>query len=154
MHLPGTRALRSGRHSRTGQIYLVTFVTWERRRLFIESKAASACVSSLLDGRTWRSSRLLAWVLMPDHWHGLIELGRGDELSHLVRHIKACSARDVRRSRPEIGPVWLAGFHDHALRSDEDLVQVARYVVLNPVRAGLVRRVRDYAYWGAVWGEA
>jgi hypothetical protein len=34
---------------------------------------------------------------------------------------------------------------------EEDLAQIARYVVLNPVRAGLVRRVGDYPHWDAAW---
>jgi len=37
------------------------------------------------------------------------------------------------------------------LRNDEDLLDVARYVVANPVRAGLVPRVGDYPFWNAVW---
>jgi hypothetical protein len=37
------------------------------------------------------------------------------------------------------------------LRRDEDLRAVARYVILNPVRAGLVQRVGDYPHWDAVW---
>ena len=41
--------------------------------------------------------------------------------------------------------------HDRALRRDEDLLAVARYIVANPLRAGLVRRVGDYPLWDAVW---
>ncbi len=40
---------------------------------------------------------------------------------------------------------------DHALRKDEDLVHLARYVVANPVRAGLVERLGDYPLWDAQW---
>jgi len=40
---------------------------------------------------------------------------------------------------------------DHALRSDEDLRAVARYVIANPVRAGLAQRVGGYPFWDAVW---
>jgi hypothetical protein len=47
--------------------------------------------------------------------------------------------------------VWAPTFHDHALRKDEDLLQAARYIVMNPVRAGLSRRVGDYPYWNCVW---
>jgi putative transposase len=48
-------------------------------------------------------------------------------------------------------PVWQRGFHDHALRKEEDIVSVARYIVANPVRDGLVRRIGDYPHWDAVW---
>ncbi len=47
--------------------------------------------------------------------------------------------------------MWQKGFHDHAIREEEDLRAVARYVVANPVRAGLVQSVRDYPHWDARW---
>jgi REP element-mobilizing transposase RayT len=94
---------------------------------------------------------LLAWVLMPDHWHGIFSLGEGQSLSRLVNRLKANSSRAVRRDCGVAEKVWADGFHDHALRSDDDLVDVARYVVLNPFRAGLVRRIGDYPYWNAIW---
>ncbi|MNN75503.1 hypothetical protein D3C81_1918110 [compost metagenome] len=49
------------------------------------------------------------------------------------------------------GKVWQSGYHDHALRRDEDLKAAARYLVANPLRAGLVKSVRDYPFWNAVW---
>jgi REP element-mobilizing transposase RayT len=47
--------------------------------------------------------------------------------------------------------VWQPGYHDHAVRQDEDLRAMARYVVANPVRAGLVKDIGDYPHWDAVW---
>jgi hypothetical protein len=47
--------------------------------------------------------------------------------------------------------VWQSGFHDRALRQEEELQTIARYIVANPLRAGLVKRVGDYAHWDAMW---
>ncbi|MFP3408382.1 transposase, partial [Pseudomonas sp. SIMBA_065] len=47
--------------------------------------------------------------------------------------------------------IWQPGYQDHALRREERLVHVARYIVANPLRAGLVKSVRDYPHWDAVW---
>lgn len=99
----------------------------------------------------WQASRLLAWVLMPDHWHGLVLLGEGETLAMRIGWLKSSSARGLRRAHPSLGRVWAPGYHDHALRTDEAMTHVARYIVMNPVRAGLVRRVRDWAFWDAVW---
>ena len=93
----------------------------------------------------------MAWVLMPDHWHGLIELGEGESLPDLLRMFKANVSRRIRVRWPEVGPVWEKSFHDRALRQEEEVIAVARYLVLNPVRAGLVRRVGDYPFWNAAW---
>ena len=48
-------------------------------------------------------------------------------------------------------PVWQRGFHDYALGVDKDIVHVARYIVANPLRAGLVSRIGDYPLWDAKW---
>jgi len=47
--------------------------------------------------------------------------------------------------------MWQDGFHDHAIRKEEDLADIARYVVANPLRAGLVRRIGDYSLWDSIW---
>jgi putative transposase len=152
-HWPQTGycALRRGRASLDGQIYLLTFTTFERRRWFVDHDPARFACHALLDARLWKRSVLLAWVLMPDHWHGIVELGSGETLMRLVNRLKSNVARRVRMEVEGIGRVWADGFHDHALREQDDLVELARYVVLNPVRAGIVRRVIDYPYWDAIW---
>ena len=147
----GHVALRRGRCSLVGQPYLVTFVTWRRIPHFLDAAGAFRACRAVGDPRLWLRSRLLAWVLMPDHWHGLVVPGDGDTLSSVVGRLKTNTARQVRIAAPTIERVWARGFHDHALRREEDLVDVARYIVRNPVAAGLVKRVGDYPYWDAVW---
>jgi REP element-mobilizing transposase RayT len=147
----GYRALRRGRTSLDGQIYLVTFTTFDRRRCFIDHEAARAACRAVTDARLWEHSALLAWVLMPDHWHGIVELGGGQSLARVVNRLKSNVARRVRLEVEGMGRVWADGFHDHAVREQDNLVALARYVVLNPHRAGLVRRIFDYPYWDAVW---
>jgi REP element-mobilizing transposase RayT len=112
---------------------------------------ALTAARAITDVRLWEGSRLLAWVLMPDHCHGLGELGRDDRLSSVVQRLKANTARQLRDARPGMGRVWAAGFHDRGIRDEAGLTAAARYLVMNPVRAGLVRRVGDYPFWDAVW---
>ena len=87
---------------------------------------------------------------MPDHWHGLIELEH-EELHLVVNRFKSATALAVNDVLCRRGPVWARAYHDHAVRSDEDLPALARYVIMNPVRAGLVTRVGDYPFWDAAW---
>lgn len=88
---------------------------------------------------------------MPDHLHFLGTLESGAELSPGISRIKSTIARAVNGVRGASGPLWASAYHDHALRREEDLLAVARYIVANPVRAGLVRSVREYPYWNAIW---
>jgi REP element-mobilizing transposase RayT len=86
---------------------------------------------------------------MPDHWHGLVQLGAHDGLSLVMNRFKAFTAR--RMSCTQSGVVWDRGFHDRVLRKEEDAMAAARYIVANPVRAGLVNSVLDYPYWNCIW---
>nr|WP_276313616.1 transposase [Lysobacter enzymogenes] len=151
----GHAALRRGRVSEAQRIYLLTFVTDARVAWFANGPLAEAAIAALLDRRSWARSTLLAWVLMPDHWHGVVELGPDESLPALVRQLKCSSSRRVRAAMGATVPwaVWASAYHDRALRKDEGLLAMARYVVMNPVRAGLVERVQEYPYWDAVWAE-
>lgn len=85
-----------------------------------------------------------------DHLHWLIVLQKS-ALENTVRDFKSSTARQVNRMRETTGALWQAGFHDHAVRRDEDIQALARYIVANPLRAWLVSRVGDYPLWDAVW---
>ncbi len=147
----GKANLRRGRVSESGRIYLITFCTADREALFADPECARAFILSLHSRLLLKQSRLLCWVLMPDHWHGLVELGQADTLSTLIGRIKGATANAINAHRKARGCVWSDGFHDHALRTEQDLLGVARYIVLNPVRAGLVQRVGEYPFWDAIW---
>lgn len=145
----GHKALRLGRVSIPGQLYLVTFTTNARVPIFLDHALAATAARALHHSKLCRDAELMAWVLMPDHWHGLIQLGPETNLSAVVRNIKSNTARCLPIS---VGrPIWSRGFHDRALRKYEDTRAAARYIVMNPVRAGLVASVRFYPFWNAVW---
>lgn len=101
--------------------------------------------------KIWGDTKLLAWVLMPDHLHLLITLSQAETLQGVVQKVKSNTARELKSNDLSLGQVWASAFHDRSLRRDEDIRDVARYMVLNPVRAGLVACVGGYPYWDAVW---
>ena len=92
-----------------------------------------------------------AWVVMPDHVHWLFQLGDQLDLSSTIKLFKARSAHRVNRFLHRQGSLWQKAFYDHALRQDEDMRDIARYIVSNPLRAGLVEHIGDYPLWDAVW---
>ena len=148
---PGYRALRRGRTAIGGQVYLLSFTTWRRAPLFERFVPACAAARALARACATMRSRVLAWVLMPDHVHLLLELHPRETPALAVARIKAAVSRCLARAHPWRQRCWSPGFHDHALRNDEAAVRVARYVVLNPVRAGLVARAGDYPFWDCVY---
>ena len=150
-HKPGHAALRKGRVSVPNGIYLVTATTINRSRFFENFHAACKAARCFEDEAVLGNAAMLAWVLMPDHAHWLIELSEHDALSAMVNRIKSASARRANRVLKRKGALWAAAYHDHALRAEDDLPDTARYVVANPLRAGLVKRLGDYPFWNAIW---
>jgi REP element-mobilizing transposase RayT len=129
---------------------LVTTVTEQRIPWFQVLSFAQIMCQTLEAPGCLADSKNLCWVVMPDHVHLLLQLG-DTGLSEVVKRLKALSARRLNREIGRTGRFWAPGFHDHALRREEDLKGVARYIVANPLRAGLVKCVADYPYWNAVW---
>jgi len=87
---------------------------------------------------------------MPDHVHWLIQV-EDEPLTRVVARMKASVSRDLRRGGRFEQSIWSRAFHDRAIRHDEDLRAAARYVVANPLRAGLCRSLADYPFWDAIW---
>ena len=88
---------------------------------------------------------------MPDHGHWLVEglVGTSD----FRQFVKSAKQRSGAAFAVRFGePLWQEGYYDRVLRHDEDSLSVARYIVANPVRAGLVTDPSSYAYSGSdVW---
>lgn len=147
----GHRALRRGRVSLSYSIYLVTATTLGRQAFFRHFSAACSASRCFADRALLGDSQMLAWVLMPDHAHWLLQLGRQESLSDLVSRLKSASARHANRQLGRSGGLWAPAFYDQGLRHEHNLQNMARYIVANPLRAGLVRRIGDYPFWDAVW---
>ena len=142
---PHAHRLRSGRYSQAGQIYMVTVITAERQRIFDDFSAARVLIQILKAESDKQRASTLAFVVMPDHLHWLMQLGETTELAQSVRGIKSITTHRLGRQ------VWQRGYHDHAVRREEDIKALARYVVANPVRAGLSVSVGAYSHWDAAW---
>lgn len=142
---PHVHNLRIGRYSESGRIYLITTVVAGRKPVFADFSAARDLIQLLRDIEQHDLAQTLAFVVMPDHLHWLMALGEPRGLSAVVGTLKSLSARRLG------GPIWQAGFHDHAVRKEEDLPELARFIVANPLRAGLVKRIGDYPHWDAIW---
>ena len=85
---------------------------------------------------------------MPDHVHLLLTGTSPDsDLRRLINLWKQGTGyihQQVTRSR-----LWQGGYFDHVLRGEEDRTDVIRYLLANPIRAGLVDHLRDYPFWGS-----
>ena len=149
---PNGHRLRRGRHSEPRRVYHMVTTTWDRRRLFTHLTAGRIVVDAMRHLDNGDATNTLAYVVMPDHAHWLFELGEIIPLARVVESFKSHSARRLNTLTGTGGrSVWQRGYFDHAVRKEEDIQAIARYIVANPLRAGLVRSVRDYPFWDAIW---
>jgi len=147
----GTRQTRVGRCSIPGQIYHIIAVTHGREPVFSGLAAGRCVIRSLIRLDVEGIAKTLAFVVMPDHLHWLMQLGERKTLSICVASMKSFSARELQACSGHAHPTWQPGYFDHALRKEKDLVGVSRYIVANPIRAGLVDDIGQYPHWDAVW---
>ena len=145
VQLPRSHLLRMGRRSIENQVYLITATAHQREPYFLDFVLARSLILTLRREQDLQRAQTLAFVVMPDHLHWLLSLGASQSLQAVVGGVKSVVAHKAGQT------IWQKGFHDRAIRREEDLAAVARYLVFNPVRAGLVDRVGLYPHWDAVW---
>ena len=143
--------LRKGRFSEEGRVYFVTIVTQNRNTHFTEFHLARSVIQELRLLHDEQKIYSFAWVVMPDHLHWLFQLNDNEELSNIINLLKGRFSRKVNKILNKKGKFWQPAYYDHALRKDEDIKKVARYIVANPLRAGLVDRIEEYPHWDAEW---
>jgi putative transposase len=135
-----------------GQCWRIAVHTLFRRPVFDDTDSARAVSRLHRQGGPWSTSRCLAWVLMPECWQALVQVGEGDSLEWLVQRFKTASARLVDPRQRINGWLWERGFDAQPLRPAGER-EAARKLVLEPVRAGLANAIGQYPYWSAVWLE-
>ena len=127
-------------------------MTAGRAPIFSNLQAGRILTQALRHQHQTGAVESLAFVIMPDHLHWLFGLSDGFGLSQIIGQTKRYSAMQLNRLCGRSGQaIWQDGFHDRALRREEDLQDIARYLIANPVRAGLVKHVGDYPLWDACW---
>ena len=96
--------------------------------------------------------RLLAYCLMPNHWH-LLVWPRGDEdLSEYMRWLTVTHTQrwHLAHDTSGTGPLYQGRFKSFPVEADDHFYSVCRYVERNALRANLVRRAEDWR-WGSLW---
>ena len=95
--------LRAGRYSESGQIYLLTVVVLHREPVFSSFEAGRIVVDAFKKAQQEQFANSLAFVVMPDHFHWLIEL-QNIGLSKLIGRTKSRSTVALNRALGRVGP--------------------------------------------------
>jgi len=131
--------------------YSLTFCANQRRELFVDADVVQEALAQILQSAAGDGFAVVAYCFMPDHLHLLVEgVSEDADLIAFAKDLKQRIA--YRYLRKRAGPVWQKGFYERIVRDDEARLTVAKYILENPVRKGLAREPRDYAFSGSsVW---
>ncbi|WP_256643841.1 transposase [Stenotrophomonas sp. 9(2022)] len=147
--MPSPALLRC-RTSAVGHFYVITSVVAGRRPLFAVPECAGALMEHFKDSDRRGLTRSFAWVVMPDHFHWVMQLREGG-LGRCVQSLKSRSAIAINATLGGSAAVWQRGYYDHWIRDERDVRQQVLYVMENPVRASLALRLGDYPYAWCRW---
>lgn len=147
---PGSKALRKGRISVPGARYLITKNAQESKGpILTQAENPSFLISWFFTAQRRRWINLHAFVVMPNHYHLVITLGKTVSLSEAIGKIDENTSRLIKRAMKSKEVFWQDGLHDHLIRETEDVRKHIEYVHMNPVEAGLVEKPEDWPFSSA-----
>jgi putative transposase len=124
------------------------------RKLFAKEADYQAFEKVLRQALARTPTRLLAWCLMPTHWHLVIWPREDGELSAFVRWLTHTHVQrwHAHRHSAGSGHVYQGRFKSFPIQEDEHLLTALRYVERNALRARLVERAEQWR-WGSAWAR-
>lgn len=125
----------------------------------LQEPQVAALVAESLRYRDGRVYTLHAFCIMPNHVHLVCtplpvvveQVGRFGKspyypLAQILHSLKRYTAREANRLLGRTGPFWQHESYDHAVRDAAELERIIRYVVNNPVAAGLVKEANEWPW--------
>jgi putative transposase len=129
--------------------YSLTLCTFQRHRAFESSVVVAGVLARVNSTAEHEAFSVLAYCFMPDHLHLLV---RGDaptsDANRFLSRTKQLSGYSYSRSHNR--PLWQRSSWDRVLRAEEETWTVVRYILANPVRAGIVLSPLDYPHSGSL----
>ncbi|MFA6283955.1 MAG: transposase [Desulfurivibrionaceae bacterium] len=129
-----------------GQFYHVLNRGNGRQQVFHNDMDYQSCLDLLDEAKERYPVTLFAYCLMPNHFHLLVQAGKGEALSRYMQWFMTSHVRRYHRRYGSSGHVWQGRFKSFLVQGDAHLLAVARYIEGNPVRAGLAERSRDWRW--------
>ena len=136
---------RSIRLEHPGAIWHITSRGNERRTVFFPDEDRQSFLSILAEVVELHRWIVYAYCLMGNHYHLLIETP-APTLSVGAKRLNERFAQRLNRQHARVGHVFQGRFKAILVEREAHLLELLRYVVLNPVRAGIVRYPGDYSW--------
>jgi putative transposase len=143
---------RRPRFAQAGYVFHVLNRGAGRQTLFQTDGDYDAFVDLLDQARRRVEMRVLAYCVMPNHWHLLLWPQRDDALSEYIRWLTVTHSQrwHARRGTAGTGPVYQGRFKSFPVQEDEHFLAVCRYAERNALRANLCVRAEHWK-WSSAW---
>jgi len=143
---------RHARDALGGYCYHVLNRGNARRTVFHKEGDYTAFAKLLHQAALRTEMRLLAWCLLPNHFHLVLWPIQDEDLSRYMAWLMTAHVRRYHKHYHSSGHIWQGRFRAFPIQEDEHLLTVLRYVEPNPLRAGLVASARDWLWSSAAVG--
>jgi putative transposase len=139
---------RSARIAPGGVVYHVLNRGVGRMTLFRSKRDYTAFIQSMIDSLAASPMRIIAYCIMPNHWHLMVWPQKDHDLAKFMMRLTITHVRRWVEYRRVVGTghVYQGRYKSFAMQSDEHLTNVARYVERNALRAGLAKRAELWPY--------
>jgi REP element-mobilizing transposase RayT len=117
----------------------------EGRPVFLDDHDRRRFVSVLAGAVEEREWLCLAYCLMTNHFHLLVQTPHAD-LAIGMHRVNSAHANYFNRRHDHVGHLFQARYSSVLVERETHLLEACRYIVLNPVRAGLCRRPSDWRW--------
>ena len=128
-----------------GAIYHVTARGNAQGAIFLDDEGRTLFLTCLAEVVTRFHWQCHAYCLMDNHYHLLVETPEGN-LSRGMRQLNGVYTQRFNRHQRRVGHVFQGRFKAILVERDSYLLELCRYVVLNPIRARMVKRIERYAW--------
>ena len=128
-----------------GAVYHVTNRGNERRKIFWDDTDRGLFLQILSETIEHHNLHCHAWVLMDNHYHLLVETPIAN-LSSAMKHLNGIYTQKFNRRHHRVGHLFQGRYKAIHVDKDSYLMELCRYVVLNPVRAKLVEHPREWKW--------
>ncbi|HEX4146324.1 MAG TPA: transposase [Pirellulales bacterium] len=142
---------RTARASVGGMCYHVLNRGNGQAEVFHSAGDFAAFLDLMADANERLPLRILAYVLMPTHFHLVLWPRNDGDLSRWMQWLLTSHVRRYHRFYRGTGHVWQGRFKAFPIQQDEHLLSVLRYVERNPLRANLVRRAEAWGWSSLSW---
>ena len=128
-----------------GAVYHVMNRGLNQNRIFLEKKDYETFLVTLEEGCRLFDVSVYAYCLMPNHYHLLVCTPSGN-LSRFMRHLNGVYTQRFNREHDRDGPLYRGRFKAILVQEDSYLIEVVRYIHMNPVKAKIVERLSQFKW--------